>query len=253
MPSRDEYYFGSPLKEIDYYAFPRAGSHLLYYCMTGLFDLMTKIPDEVRRNPEAASRQNELRPEALYSLELRESGAPFAPLFLNIIEDAAHEAPQRGDNPILMLIRHPLAAAYSAWCTRNRLGFEIETSAQVAKHLDWYQKFYDAALQLVSGGAQALLIRYEDLVTSSIPLSTIVAFVGAQPKLSPQFVHWITQFDRFVAQGNRTFYKAGNDAAWRGSEEFLELLAGAGPERDFARFGYDKEDTKIEYLAPALR
>jgi hypothetical protein len=243
MSSRDEYYFGSDLKVIDYYAFPRTGSHLLYYCLTGLFDLVTRMPEEARKNPEAASRQHELSAEVLYSLELRESGAPFAPLLLDIMKTGPRHLPEAGSNPILMLIRHPLAAAYSAWCTRKRLGFDIETGTQLAIHLDWYEKFYDAALELVRrNDINALLIRFENLVSSCVTLDAVAAFAGVRPKLSAQFVHWVTRFDRFVAQGNRTFYKTGDDKAWRESAEFLELLASAGPARDFRRFGYVTED-----------
>lgn len=254
MANRDEYSFGSVLKEIDYYAFPRTGSHFLYYCMTGLFDLVSRLPEEFRKNPEAASRQNELRSEALYALELREPGAAFVPLWINTMKHGLHSLPEPGDNPILMLIRHPIAAAYSAWCSRKRLGFEIETGEQLAKHLDWYEKFYDAATELVaSKDTPALLIRYENLVSSLATLDVVVAFVGLRPKLAPQFIHWITQFDNFVAQGKRTFYQTGDDAAWHESEEFLELLARAGPPRDFRRFGYEGEDETLMHLAVASR
>jgi hypothetical protein len=246
MSSRDEYYFGSDLKVIDYYAFPRTGSHLLYYCMTGLFDLVTRMSEEDRKNPEAASRKDELSAEVLYSLELRESGAPFAPVLLNIMKKGLHHPPEPGGNPILMLIRHPLAAAYSAWCTRKRMGFEIETAAQLAIHLDCYEKFYDAALELVQrNDVNALLIRYENLVSSCLALDAVAAFAGVRPKLSAQFVHWVTRFDRFVGHGDRTFYKAGDDKVWRESKEFLELLESAGPARDFRRFGYIAEDKTL--------
>jgi hypothetical protein len=250
MAKRDEYYFGAVLKEIDYYAFPRTGSHFLHYCMSGLFDLVTRLPEDIRKNPEAASRQNELRAEALYALELREPGAAFAPLWVNTMTNGLHSMPRPGENPILILIRHPLAAAYSAWSTRKRLGFEIETQEQLAKHLDWYEKFYDTAMQLTkSNDTQALLIRYEKLISTVATLELIAAFVDIRPKLSPQFVYWITQFDNFVAQGKRTFYQTGDDTAWRQSEGFLELLASAGPPRDFRRFGYESEHARMIHPA----
>jgi hypothetical protein len=254
MVSRDEYYFGSKLKVVDFYPFPRTGSHLLYYSMTGLFDLLTRIPEDTRKNPEAASRQNELSAEALYTLELRESGASFAPLLLNIMEDGLQRLPEPGDNPVLMLIRHPLAAAYSAWCTRERLGFEIETGVQLAKHLDRYENFYSAAIKLLRRDhSNALLIRYENLISSSAPLDTLAAFLGLRPKLSTSFVHWLTRFDRFVSEKNRMFYRTGDNEGWHENKEFLELLTSAGPPRDFRRFGYSTEDTRLVDLAEISR
>ena len=248
MESGDQYLVGAQLKELDYYAFPRTGSHLLYYSLTGLFDLVTKLPEEIRTNPEAASRKFELSEEAVYSLQLREPDAAVAPLLLNTMRHGLHGLPEPGDNAILMLIRNPLAATFSAWCTRRRLGFDLDTGAQLAKHLDRYEQFYDAAIQLVaSQDTPALLIRYENLVSPFAfrDLDAIAKFVGLQPKLSPRFVAWVTRFDRFVARENRGFYRAGDNTAWRGNEDFADLLASAGPPRDFRRFGYEKEDTSL--------
>jgi hypothetical protein len=49
--------------------------------------------------------------------------------------------------------------------------------------------------------------------------------------LSPSFVHWLTSFERFTKPGARTFYRAGNNDAWREDAEWKEMAE----KSDFAR------------------
>jgi len=235
---KGQYYFGSLLKEIDIFAFPRTGSHFLAYCFAGLFDSISLLPEVHRTLPESISRQDELRVEALYALELRQPGVPFQPVWLNPIVNGVHGLPAPCDHPALVLIRDPIASAFSAWRARHRLGFALETAEELNVHLDKYEDFYDAANILIKQAAgRALLVRYELLVANFEMLQRIVEFVGLTPKLAPRFVHWVTRFENFVAGGNRTFYREGDNEAWRRDEPWCMLLQQAGM-RDFSRFGY---------------
>lgn len=233
-----QYGAGSILKVIDYYAFPRTGSHFLGACISGLFDHVTILPEEIRTDAEAVSRRDELSELALYALELREPGVPYQPVWFDVLRHGPHAVPAAGPHPVLILIRHPLAAAYSAWRSRARLGWAVATAPELAAHLENYERFYDAALSLVEQHAgRVRMIRYEDVVESAGPLEELVRFVGVRPKLSPAFVHWVTRFENFVKPGERTFYRAGDDRAWSRDAQFLGLLAGV-PAGDFSRFGY---------------
>ena len=233
-----EYRTGAVLKVVDYYAFPRTGSHFLGACIGGLFDHVTILPAQIRTDPEAVSRRDELSELALYALDLREPGVTYQPVWFDVLRNGPHGAPIPGENPILIVIRHPLAAAYSAWRSRHRLGWVVETSQELGAHLDRYETFYDAGLQLARNSAdQVLILRYEDLIQSAEPLERLVRFVGLRPKLAPRFVHWVTRFENFVKPGERSFYRGGDDGAWRTDAQFGRLLAATGP-RDFSRFGY---------------
>ncbi len=243
----DEYYAGNILRVIDYYAFPRTGSHFLGHCISGLFDHVTILPAEIRTDPEAASRKQELSELALYALDLRAPGVRYQPVWFNVLRNGPHGAPIPGENPILIVIRHPLAAAYSAWRSRKRLGWRVETPPEMKAHLDGYESFYDTGLGLArGGGAEVLMIRYEDVIASAEPLERLVRFVGVTPKLSPQFVFWVTRFENFVKPGERSFYRGGDDGAWQRDAEFARLIESSGPPRDFSRFGYD-----VDYAALA--
>jgi hypothetical protein len=240
-----QYRAGTVLKVIDYYAFPRTGSHFLGACISGLFDHITILPEEIRTDPEAVSRRDELSPLALYALELREQGVPYQPVWFNVLRNGPHGEPIAGSNPVFVVIRHPLASAYSAWRSRKRLGWVVETPAQMSAHLDSYERFYDAAVTLARAmGDRLLLIRYEDAIAGPQALERLVRFVGVQPKLSPGFVHWVTRFENFVRPGERTFYRAGDDQAWRADAEFGQLLERSGAMRDYSRFGYTVDVAK---------
>jgi hypothetical protein len=238
MVKKGQYYFGSLLKEIDVFAFPRTGSHFLAYCFAGLFDSVSLLPEVHRTSHEAISRQDEIRAQALYALDLREAGAPFQPVWLNPLIGGVHGIPVQSGNLALLLIRDPIATAFSAWRARHRLGFTLETSKDLNDHLDRYETFYDAGLELAKiPGERILLVRYELLTAEFNTLERIVEFVELKPKLTPQFVHWITKFDNFVNNGERSFYREGDNHAWRKNDAWCRLLQGAGI-RDFSRFGY---------------
>ena len=237
-----EYGTGISIVGIDYYAFPRTGSHFFRACMSGLFDLISSVPARVRTNAEVTSRRDEISGCALYALDLRESGSPFQPVCLNPIRNGTHGTPTPGDNPTVILIRHPLATLYSAWRTRRRLGWAVDSPEQMKAHLDDYERFYDAALSLMRDGRQPVLIlHYEQLIESAEPLERLVRFVGIRPKLTPQFVHRLTCFKDFVKPGDRQFYLAGDNEAWVRDAEFVRQLSGAEPVRDYNRFGYRLE------------
>ena len=236
--TKDQYYFGTLLKQVDVFAFPRTGSHLLAHCFAGLFDSISLLPEVHRTSPEAISRQDEIRTEALYALELREPGVPFQPVWLNPLAAGVHGTPVESNNTALLLIRDPIAAAFSAWRARRRLQLILETPNDLNDHLDKYELFYDAGFDLFNrSGGRLLLVRYEELIAGFDVLERIVAFVGLKPKLTPRFVHWVTRFQNFAKEGNRTFYQEGDNQAWRNDETWCRLLSQAG-NRDFSRFGY---------------
>jgi hypothetical protein len=238
MTLKDQYYFGSLLKEVDIFAFPRTGSHFFAYCFSGLFDSVSLLPQDFRTLPEAISRQNELNVEVLYALSLREPGVPFQPVWLNSLVGGPHGMPVPCEHPVLVLIRDPIATAFSAWRSRHRLGYTLETARDVNVHLDKYESFYDAAMRLREQGPESvLMVQYELLTASFHMLERVVDFVGLRPKLAPRFVHWLTRFENFVGEGKRTFYCEGDNQAWRRDEQWCALLRQAGM-RDFARFGY---------------
>lgn len=235
---RGEYYFGSLVKQIDVFAFPRTGSHFLAYCFSGLFDSVSLLPQAHRTVPEAISRQDEIRDEALYALDLREPGVPFQPVWLNPLSGGVHGLPFLSENPALLLIRDPVATAFSAWRARERLGFNLETPDDLNDHWNRYQEFYSAGMDMLAQSpGNTLLARYEQLAATVEALDDIVHFVGIKPKLEPRFVHWVTRFENLVKDGNRTFYREGRNDAWKRNAEWCDLVRRTGM-RDFSRFGY---------------
>lgn len=237
-----EFYFGSLVRQIDFFAFPRTGSHFLTYCCSGLFDLISILPAQHRLAPEPSSRRDELRPEALYALSLREPGIPFQPVWLNALAGGGpHSVPAKVEAPILLLIRDPMAAVYSAWRARNRLGFQLNSPAEIERHLEWCLHYYETGFSLLEKfPSESLLVRYEELVAAPSTLENIVGFAGVTPKLQPDFVHRVTRFDSFVKPGDRSFYREGRDTAWKEDREWLENLSDVR-EFDFSAFGYPRE------------
>lgn len=237
-----EYYVGSLVRQIDFFAFPRTGSHFLIYCCSGLFDLISILPAVHRLAPEAASRQDELRPEALYALSLREPGVPFQPVWLNTLAGGnPHGVPMKDEFPMLLLIRDPMAAVYSAWRARKRLGFPLNSAEEVQHHLEWCLHYYETGFSLLEKfPSESLLVRYEELVAAPSTLEKIIGFAGVTPKLQPDFVHRVTRFDSFVNPGDRSFYREGRDTAWKDDAEWLAILSGVR-EFDLSAFGYPQE------------
>ncbi len=236
----ESYHFGTRLaRRCDYYAFPRTGSHYLWACLTGLVDLVF-FPNEFVDHPEAKQRAEELNPYAYYALRLRDDGVPYQPVYINAAPHGVHGVPSPGAWPTLVLIRDPHPTIYSYYHTATE-----RWGAKVPDRVAWlrdayrqYREFYDAALTLVETKPEhTLLIRFEELKAHVATLERLVAFIGVQPKLSPAFVHWWTDFDRIAQPGPRTFYRGGNNAAWRKDVGWQADLAAAAP-GDFSRYGY---------------
>jgi hypothetical protein len=236
---KDSFYFGSLVRQIDVFAFPRTGSHFLAYCFSGLFDLISILPKVHRLYPEAITRQDELRPDALYGLELREPGLTYQPVWLNSLAGGTpHAPPRKAESPLLLLVRDPIATVYSAWRAKERLGFAIETAGAIEERFRDYIRFYESGFSLLTQHpTDSLLVRYEDIITSSAALERIVEFVGVRPKLRPDFVASLTRFDNFVRPSPRSFYREGRNGAWRDDSEWRKMISGL-PDLDFTSFGY---------------
>ena len=243
---RDKYLAGRTLtEELHYFSFPRTGSHFFVHCLNGLFDLIT-FPHEHLHHTEAISRQQEINPEALYALDLREEGSIHQPLFLNASPGgggATHGRPFPSPKRSVILIRHPLPTLYSFYrVNRDRWGGAIEDpGAWLETQLSAFVDYYDAAFAVLAADPERnLLVRHEALTAGVAALEEVVRFVGLQPKLSPDFVHWITRFERFArsdAEAPRTFYRAADPLAYAADPVWQELVAGLDPTR-WQRFGY---------------
>lgn len=238
----ERYYFGArPARRLDYYGHARVGSHFLWTCLSGLFDLVN-FPGEDADAPEPVGRLQELDPMALYALNLRADDAPFQPVYIDPAPNGMHGVPRPGPHPVLIIIRNPWATVYSQYnAARHRWNQPVDDPPQwVREHLDHYFHFYRAAFALLDDPAQqAHLVRFEDLVAGPEALQAIVDFVGVAPKLAPAFVHWCTRFDRITRPGERTFYRQGDNAAWQRDPAFGEILRQAAVDpAPYAPFGY---------------
>ena len=232
------YHFGVRLaREFDYFAFPRTGSHFLWHCFTGLFDLVF-FPTPYTDQPEPKQRQEELDPMALLALKLRTDDAGHHPVHIRHDTNGLHGGPVDGGRPVLVLVRDPRATLFSFFHTaRDRWGAQIpDTDAWLREQAAHFRRFYDAAWALHAAAPdRVLLLRFEELRRDPEALRRVVAFVGAPPKLPPEFVFWCCQFDRFTKPGPRTFYRQGDDAAWRQDPAWRARLEALG---DFSPYGY---------------
>ena len=246
---RQTYYFGTLVKQIDIFSYPRTGAHFFTYCFMGLFDLIS-FPHEDLHNREAIERQLELSERSLYGLDLRESSVPYQPIWLNALANGMHGMPKKGQSPAMLLIRDPIATAYSYYRVRHRWGFEIERPIQwLNNYLAGYYDFYEQGFTMLRQfPADTLLISYESLVESPKMLEEVVRLVGVKPKLAPGFVYWLTQFSNFTVPGERSFYREGRNDAWQEDVIWVNLLRGADP-RDFKAFGYGSISTCIDRVA----
>lgn len=236
----ESYHFGTRLAwRGDYFAFPRTGSHYLWACLTGLLDLVF-YPNEHVENPEARQRALELNPHAFYVLRLRDDGVPYQPVYLDAAPQGLHGVPEAGSSPAVILIRDPHPTIYSYYYTATE-----RWGAQIPDRVAWmrdayrqYREFYDAAFAVVARQpGRALLIRFEELRAGPATLDQIVKFIGVQPKLSTEFVHWWTDFSRITQPGVRTFYRGGNNEQWRQDAGWKADLERVQP-GDFSRYGY---------------
>jgi hypothetical protein len=243
----DRYYFGTLARQVDCFAFPRTGSHYFNYCCTGLFDLVA-LPTPGIDNPEAISRQQELDPEVLAALSARADGVAYQPVVVNHRATGQHGQPARGDHPVVVLIREPMATVYSyykaatsRWGAAERIR---DVGAWASEKLARYHAFYTRALEVIAAGP-SLLIRFEHLADGPGPLRQLVDLVGVTPKLSPELVHRLTRFDTITRAGHRTFYRAGDNDSWRRDAAWCAAVREAGAELDFSVFGYERAGASI--------
>jgi hypothetical protein len=239
---KNRYFFGRTIaKRIDMFAFPRTGSHFFRYCTQGLFDLVA-IPGAAADRAEAIERQRELNPDILYALDLREDGVPFQPVWFNTTAAGQHGLPLAGGAPTVILTREPIATIYSYLrVNRDRPGFggaPSDVRPWIGETLRAYHAFLSSAQALLSTHPNAtLVVRYEELRVSPEPLRRLVALVGVRPKLAPEFVHHLTRFETIAVPGDRTFYRAGDNDAWRKDAGFVSALEGVDIP-DFSRFDF---------------
>lgn len=236
----DKYYFGTRLaSRLDYYAFLRTGSHFLWNCFTGLFDLVF-FENEFVYDEEAMQRRKELEPMALYALKLRSDTVSFQPVFINAAPNGLHGQPQDGPNPIIILIRDPYASIYSLYLTAcERWGLKIDnTAVWIEENFTYYREFYDKAFQLFEDNPdKVLIVSFEALKAKHDELQKIVDFVGVTPKLKSEYVFWWTRFERITKEGKRTFYRSGNNDLWKEDKPWREALEKAQV-GEFSKYGY---------------
>lgn len=217
----------TPIRRIDTFAFARTGSHLFRYCTMGLFDRVElPRPD----NQEVQSREEEIAPAALHSLSRREEGVPFSPIAFNTRATGQHGFPEKGPDPMVVLIRDPIPTFYSFFkVATERWNQAIEDPPTwLRAKCQRYITFYQTAFSLIAAlPTDSLLIRYEDLTASPEPLRRLVNLVGIRPKLTPEFVHSVTRFESFTRPGKRTFYRAGDNTAWKADPQWRDILSRA--------------------------
>jgi hypothetical protein len=230
-------------EEIHLYAYPRTGSHFLIYCLRGLYDLITfEQPQD--HNSEATAREQELDPHALYALELREDGAAHQPIWLNATPNGVHGLPVLSTNRRIIVIREPQATIYSLYrVNRDRWNGQVkglaESALWIEESLARYHDFYQRAFAIKdTDPTRTCLVRYEELSASPMALAALAAFIERPTKLSAEFVFWATSFGRFtLARAERTFYPAGDDAAYRSDRLWERLCSSIDPIR-WNGFGY---------------
>lgn len=242
------------------FSFPRVGGHFLTHCIRALYDTdpdpasanggiiwPSQSPSAARGDilpppAENADRDNEINPLSRYALTLRDT--PGALCQLNLIHGRTgmHGAPGdiRPGEFAVVIIRDPIATIYSLYrVMRDRWSPETPFDASsVHHHLTQYQLFYQTAFDLKQRFYYNLkIVRYERLTESPEELRSFCNFLGIRPKLEPEFVWHITKFENFAAAGPRSFYRQGDNNAWRADSAFCRLL-GPSADLDFTPFGY---------------
>lgn len=247
----DTYHFGFLERELRVYAYPRTGSHFFAYALTGLFDIVTP-PHQYLRHQEAIDRKSELNSDVLYALSLRDPRVPFRPLRLNAVASGVHGLPMETEHQMVLLIRDPIATAYSRYrVERDRWGGITTLDVEwLRNELSMYAAFYDSSFEILQRqGRGGLLMRWERLVESPAGFERLVEFVGIEPKMRPSFVWNLVHFDNFVKTGHRTFYRSGSNQSWMEDAEWIKALAQLG-DLSFERFGYG---SLTGYLADAFQ
>ena len=196
--------------------------------LSGLYDLVL-LDSENFHTEEYLSRSNEVDEMSLYSLRLRDLNLPrSAPIYLNPNPNGIHGMAKDFGYPIICLTREPVAAIYSYFrMKRDRFHEKIDDLALwIGERLQEYDDFYQEALVVAEKKPENfLLLRYEDVCGSSKYLQRICDFIGESPKLDPAFVHHMTNFSNFIKQGDRTFYREGENAKWRNDSDFVTNLS----------------------------
>lgn len=215
-------------KRIDYFAFPRVGSHYLFYCLKGLYD-MVMFEMDCFLTEETRTRQNEIRPEALYALGLHDPSRPLPPpIHIDPAPNGIHGQPVSRGLPILCLMREPVPTIYSAYRLRqDRFGEIIDNPKQwLQNQFQAYENFYRNALKVRDAGKEPfLMLHFEELVAGVAPLKDLCEFVGFDPKLDPNFIHKVTRFDNFTVKDVRTFYQTGSNDSWQKDSRFSSLVS----------------------------
>jgi hypothetical protein len=233
------YHFGQLVPTFNVFAHPRTGSHFLFHCLSGLFDVIAFSHAHLHEE-EAVDRKRELNPEMVHLLELRDPKVPWCPVFFNPTSTGIHGLPVVSEVPAIVLIRDPIAAAYSRFrVERDRWGGVAELStAWLNLELQNYTEYYGTALAVLKDPVQSgLLVRWEHLVADKLALERIIAFCQHPAKLPPSFVYSITRFENFVQPGSRTFYRSGSNEAWHSDVEWIAALSNA-EHFAFESFGY---------------
>lgn len=224
---------------VNAFSYPRTGAHFLNYCLTGLFDYIA-LPHSHLHHKEAIEREAELNPEVLYALKLRESGAAYVPVHFDWLSNGIHGLAAESEREMIVLIRDPIATAYSRYRVQHDRFRDLEefSGAWLRAELLEYSKFYSHAFTVLEQqGERGLLLRWEDLVAGPQALENIAAFLNIRPKLNPSFVWSVMRFDNAVKDGERTFYRSGNNGAWTADERWLEAMRSM-QDISFERFGY---------------
>jgi hypothetical protein len=227
-------------KRIDYFAYPRVGSHYLFHCLSGLYNIVM-YDMECLQTEETIRRKEELQSEAIYALGLQDPAKPQPiPVHIDPVPNGIHGLPTFRGLPIICLSREPHATVYSLYrLEQDRMHKTIEKpKVWLQKKFNDYENFYRKAVNLQKQKDESFeLIRFEDLVEDENTLIKLSEFIGLEPKLDPQFVHSVTMFDRLTIKRNRTFYRAGNNERWREDTQFRELITSLDiPE--IPEFGY---------------
>lgn len=237
---KDLYAFGSRLAaRVDFYSFPRTGSHFLFTCLTGLVDLVF-FPNQFAHEAEPRQRAEELNPHTFYMMKLREDGVPYQPVYVNPEPNGTHGQPTFGSWPVVAMIRDPHPTIYSYYHTaKDRWNLQAtDRVAWIKEAYAGYRAFYDRIFEMQRVNPDnLLLIRFEELKKDPAVLAQFCAFVGVTPKLKPEFVHWATAFERMTKPGEKTFFRGGNNERWLEDKQWRRDVLDAAPGY-FGSYGY---------------
>ena len=228
-------------KRIDYFAYPRVGSHFLFHIFSGLYELIL-FESEDFKTEEYLARKNEINEFSLYALSLSDlNKSTRQPIFVNPKANGIHGTPIDSGFPIISLIRHPLATAYSYYrLERDRFNRSFSNEkAWILDKLNEFDKFYTQVFEVKNKIKNDMLIlNFEDLVSDDKYINNIVDFFNVEPKLDPNFVYNCTKFENFTSNSDRTFYRNGDNEKWLQDDNF-KLMIKDFDFKKFRKFGYN--------------